>query len=202
MKKLVFCILAGIAVLVGVMLVRAVTLPSRQINPSPAVAIGVDRDRVVARLAQAIQFKTISAQPLDEASSQEFSRLHAFLQRSFPRLHERLSRETVGEHSLLYTWPGKDARLKPMLLMAHMDVVPVDPTTEKSWRHPPFAGTIADGHVWGRGTMDDKASVLGILEAVEHLLNEGFQPERTVYLALGHDEEDRKSTRLNSSHRL
>ena len=73
--------------------------------------------------------------------------------------------------------------------MAHMDVVPVDSTTESSWKTPPFSGAVDDGFVWGRGAMDDKASVLGILEAVELLLNEGFQPERSVYLAFGHDEE-------------
>lgn len=73
--------------------------------------------------------------------------------------------------------------------MAHMDVVPVDSASESLWKHPPFSGAVADGFIWGRGAMDDKGSVLGILEAVEHLLNEGFLPERSVYLAFGHDEE-------------
>jgi carboxypeptidase PM20D1 len=73
--------------------------------------------------------------------------------------------------------------------MAHMDVVPVDPATEKSWTHGPFSGQVTDGYIWGRGTMDDKASVLGILEAAEQLLAEGFKPQRTVFLAFGHDEE-------------
>jgi carboxypeptidase PM20D1 len=76
-----------------------------------------------------------------------------------------------------------------MLLMGHMDVVPPDAPTERQWTHPPFAGQIADGYIWGRGTMDDKVSVLGILEAVEYLLSAGFQPQRTLYLAFGHDEE-------------
>jgi carboxypeptidase PM20D1 len=70
-----------------------------------------------------------------------------------------------------------------------MDVVPVDPSTERGWTYPPFSGRIADGYIWGRGAMDDKISVLGLLEAVEHLLREGFQPQRTIYLAFGHDEE-------------
>jgi carboxypeptidase PM20D1 len=124
-----------------------------------------------------------------ESTTDPLRNFHAFLAKSFPRVHAQLTKEIVNDHSLLYTWKGKDDRLKPILLMAHMDVVPVDPATEKSWTHAPFSGQVADGYVWGRGTMDDKASVLGILEAVERLLADGFQPQRTVYLAFGHDEE-------------
>ncbi|HUO50956.1 MAG TPA: M20/M25/M40 family metallo-hydrolase, partial [Gemmatimonadaceae bacterium] len=71
----------------------------------------------------------------------------------------------------------------------HMDVVPVDPVALAQWHHDPFSGDIAGGFVWGRGTLDDKISVLAELEAVETLLGEGFAPRRTVYLAFGHDEE-------------
>jgi len=95
----------------------------------------------------------------------------------------------MGGHSLLFSWKGKDERLKPVLLMAHMDVVPVDAATESSWHHPPFSGQVADGYIWGRGTMDDKGSVIAILEAAENLLTSGFEPQRTIYLAFGHDEE-------------
>ena len=189
MKKLSLTILGILATLAGVILVRAVTFPSRQLQVGPAQAIAIDRDEAVKRLSEAIQFKTISFQEPTEASAQEFARLHVFLAKSFPRIHQQLTKETVNGHSLLYTWNGKDAHLKPMLLMGHMDVVPVDSPTERQWTHPPFAGEIADGYLWGRGTMDDKVSVLGILEAVEYLLSAGFQPQRTIYLAFGHDEE-------------
>jgi carboxypeptidase PM20D1 len=70
-----------------------------------------------------------------------------------------------------------------------MDVVPVEEMTGAQWAHPPFDGVISEGYVWGRGTMDDKSSVFGILEAAEMLLAEGFEPRRTVYIAFGHDEE-------------
>jgi carboxypeptidase PM20D1 len=73
--------------------------------------------------------------------------------------------------------------------MGHLDVVPIVPGTEAQWSHPPFAGDIADGHVWGRGTLDDKSSVIAVLEAVEKLAGEGYRPRRTIYLAFGHDEE-------------
>src|SRR5207244_2662348 len=113
--------------------------------------------------------------------------LHAYLAERFPRAHQALKRETISDYSLLYTWTGSGDG-KPLLLLAHLDVVPVDPSTESSWEHPPFSGAIADGYVWGRGAVDDKGSALAIMEATEHLLAEGYQPPRTVMLAFGHDE--------------
>jgi carboxypeptidase PM20D1 len=189
MKKISFTFLGILLVASGVLAIRTASFTSRQLQAGPAQAIAIDRDGAVKRLSEAIQFKTISFQEPTEVFVQQFSRLHIFLAKSFPRVHRQLTKETVNGHSLLYTWNGKDAHLKPMLLMGHMDVVPVDAPTERQWTHPPFAGEIADGYIWGRGTMDDKVSVLGILEAVEYLLSAGFQPQRTIYLAFGHDEE-------------
>src|SRR5262249_50686402 len=73
--------------------------------------------------------------------------------------------------------------------MAHQDVVPIAPGTEKDWLHEPFGGAIADGYVWGRGSWDDKGNLLAVLEALEQLVAAGFSPRRTVMLASGHDEE-------------
>ena len=157
--------------------------------PPSAEKLQLDQDEIVTRLSEAIQFKTISFESGTESNTDPFRDFHAFLAKSFPRVHAQLTREVVNDYSLLYTWKGKDDRLKPILLMAHIDVVPVDPDSEKLWTHAPFSGKVADGYVWGRGTMDDKVSVLGILEAVEKLLADGFQPQCTVYLAFGHDEE-------------
>ncbi len=95
----------------------------------------------------------------------------------------------VGGASLLYTWLGRDPSLAPLVLMGHLDVVPVDPGSESEWTYGPFEGVVADGFIWGRGALDNKVNVIAILEAVEALLGEGFTPERSVYLAFGHDEE-------------
>ncbi len=89
-------------------------------------------------------------------------------------MHAVLRREVVGGLSLLYTWPGRDPSRKPILLSAHLDVVPVETETARQWSHPPFSGAVADGHVWGRGTIDDKGAALGVLEAVEVLAARGF----------------------------
>jgi carboxypeptidase PM20D1 len=92
-------------------------------------------------------------------------------------------------HSLLYTWLGSEPSLNPIMLVGHLDVVPVENGTEAAWQEEPFSGRISEGFIWGRGAIDDKSAVVGTLEAVDMLLEEGFRPTRSVYLAFGHDEE-------------
>ena len=194
-KKVRFIIL-GLAVLIlallCVLLVRTAGFTSRQMpqgSVPPANDFSVDRDVIAQHLAEAVQFQTISYQDPARFDEEVFLALHIHLEQTFPRVHSALIKEIIGNFSLLYTWKGRSEELKPILLMAHTDVVPIEPGTEENWDYPPFAGQIAEGFIWGRGAMDDKASVLGILEAVELLLEQGFQPERTVLLAFGHDEE-------------
>jgi carboxypeptidase PM20D1 len=139
----------------------------------------------VDRLAQAIQQQTIASEVPGKTDPAPFRTLHALLEKSFPAVHTRLIREVHGGLSLLYRWQGADPRRGPILLMSHLDVVPV----EGRWLHPPFSGAVADGFIWGRGTLDVKSGALGLLEAVERLLADGFQPACDVYLSLGHDEE-------------
>ena len=189
MKKAALAVLALFSVLIAIVSIRAAGFRSRQIPVDPIQPIAINRDQLAQRLSQAIQFKTISLQNSKDPGAEEFRRFHAFIDQSFPQVARHLKKEIVGGYSLLYGWPGKDPQLKPALMMAHLDVVPVDPATESSWSEPPFSGRIAGGFVWGRGAMDDKVSVLGLLEAVEYLLAKGFQPQRTIYLAFGHDEE-------------
>jgi len=93
----------------------------------------------------------------------------------------------ISEFSLLYTWKGKNSALKPVILMAHMDVVPAGESD--SWQKKPFSGENDGTYIWGRGTLDDKSSMISILEAVEKLISENYQPDRTIYFAFGHDEE-------------
>ena len=189
MKKILAFLGLAILVLAAILLVRASTLESRQIKAEPVTDLGVDAKAAAQRLAGAVRFPTISHEGGQNVEAQAFLGLHRYLQASFPRVHQALRREVVAGYSLLYTWPGWKPDLPPILLMSHLDVVPVEPGTEKQWTHPPFSGAIADGYIWGRGTLDDKVSVLGVLEGVEMLLAQGFQPERTVLLAFGHDEE-------------
>ena len=158
--------------------------PSAAPAPETAVPPGA-----AERLAGAVRIPTISADDPAAFDGKAFLSLHAYLQEAFPRAHAYLRREVVGGHSLLYTWQGSDTSLDPILFAGHLDVVPVEPGTERTWQQDPFGGRIIDGHVWGRGAIDNKSAVVGTLEAVEMLLAGGFQPARTVYLAFGHDEE-------------
>lgn len=188
MKRIFLILGAALLLLIAVLLIRTATVKSRQIEVQPVTDLTVDADAAAQRLAAAIRFPTVSHED-GRVEAAAFQDLHRFLEQSFPRVHASLVRELVAGYSLLYTWKGTDPRLPPILLMSHMDVVPVEPGTEKDWTHPAFSGVIRDGYIWGRGALDDKAGVLGILEAVETLLAKGFQPERTVLLAFGHDEE-------------
>jgi len=155
-----------------------------------ALLAGTDIPPVSAQhLSAAIRFRTVSHQDAAQNDQQQWRDLRDFLERTYPATHRALKRELVNGDGLLYTWPGSDPAARPILLMAHQDVVPVEPGTESTWRYPPFDGTIAEGFVWGRGALDDKGSLILIMEAVESLLADGFQPRRTVYLASGFDEE-------------
>ena len=184
----VLAVIAVVVLLIAVILVRTLLFKSRQVEVDPVTDIPVNKE-AAQHLGKAIQFETVSHQDPALFDKKEFLGLHDYLKKTFPRVHSELMREVVSEYSLLYTWKGTNPELKPMLLMAHLDVVPVEPGTEKEWVHPPFSGEIADKFIWGRGSMDIKCGVFGILEAVESLLNEGVTPARTVYLAFGHDEE-------------
>ena len=178
-----------LAVLGAVLLVRAATVRSRQPQAGPAEPLSIDVAAAAERLAGAVRIPTVAAENAADGPATGFAALHAHLERSFPLAHAALKRENVGSGALLYTWPGTDSALAPVVLMGHMDVVPVEAGTEAAWAQPPFGGRVAGGFVWGRGTLDDKVTVLGVLEAVEALTLEGYRPHRTVLLAFGADEE-------------
>lgn len=187
-KKLLLLAGAALGLLAAVVLVRTARFRSVEsvVAPAPVAAIPAG---AAERLAGSLRIRTISHADPAALDGAAFQAMHAYLQAQFPRAHAQLRRETVATHSLLYTWQGSDPSLKPVLLMGHLDVVPVEAGTEGSWEEEPFSGRIADGFIWGRGAIDNKSAVVGLIEAVEMLVAEGFRPARTVYLAFGHDEE-------------
>jgi len=148
--------------------------------------VQVDEQQVAEHLAASVRCKTV---PLDETGTPDppaFQQLHQMLAETYPLVHQKLRREVVNGYSLVYIWQGSRSDLEPVMLMAHQDVVSADPT---EWTHPPFEGKIVDGFIWGRGTLDIKNQLIGIMEAAETLLKQGFRPERTILFGLGHDEE-------------
>lgn len=185
-------LLALVSVLVAIVLVRTFTYKGPATTGEPvkiAVAQTVDANRAAGNLAAAIRIRTVRHQDPAQDELAEWARLHAFLQTAYPRAHAVMRRETAAFETLIYTWQGSDASLAPIILMAHQDVVPVTPGSEKDWKHPPFDGVIAEGAVWGRGAIDDKGSLIPLFEAMETLATQGFQPRRTIILVLGGDEE-------------
>lgn len=188
-KRILLGVMGLLAVVTAVLVVRTLRFTSRQDRGVQHVTVPVDSAAALERFAGALRFETVSYQERSRTDSVAFRSLHSYLAETYPLVHSSLSRETVAALSLLYRWEGRDPDARPVLLMGHLDVVPVIPGTEGDWTHPPFAGEIVDGYVWGRGALDDKSTVISILEAVESLVANGYQPDRTVYLAFGHDEE-------------
>jgi carboxypeptidase PM20D1 len=171
-----------------VMFVRAFAVPAAGKPGQPlaeedlAAGAGIED-----RLAALLRFPTVSSWEAAAEDEGAFRALVAALPGLYPKAHAALRREEVGDRGLLYSWEGSEPGLAPVILCAHYDVVPAEDAA--SWRHAPFAGEIAEGAVWGRGSQDIKVMMACALEAVERLLARGFRPRRGVYLAFGGDEE-------------
>jgi carboxypeptidase PM20D1 len=195
MRILLKSVLLALLLLTLVVLTRALLIAPPLLNTQPVeLPAGLDAQRAAQSLSAAIQLPTLSLQEGADAqalaaSSAAFAQMQQWLAEHYPRLSAAVIAEPTGSASLLLRWPGQDRQLPPVLLMAHMDVVPVAPDSVSQWQYPPFAGQIADGFVWGRGALDSKGSMVAMLEAAEALLTQGFTPQRDVLLAFGHDEE-------------
>ncbi|CAE7137047.1 unnamed protein product [Rhizoctonia solani] len=126
-----------------------------------------------------------------------FYKLSEHLLKTYPKVHATLTQTRINTHALLYHWPGSDTSLKPILLTAHQDVVPVEPDTASSWVHPPYSGHYDGTWVWGRGSADDKSGLVGIMVTLERLIESGFKPKRGILVGFGIDEESTGSYGAN-----
>src|SRR5262249_18677576 len=131
-------------------------------------AYQIDVNTAAQHLSEAVRFNTVSLVNANDDRS-TFLRFQAWMQTTYPSFHAIAKRELINGLGLLYTWQGSDAGQPPILLLAHQDTVPVPPDTRAQWQVDPFAGVIRDGAVWGRGAIDDKASLVTILEAADML---------------------------------
>jgi carboxypeptidase PM20D1 len=194
-KNLLIALLAVILCMPGAVPLHAQEnrqFNSLQMKDVALVEVTVDVNAAAERLAGGIKFKTISNQDRNDFDVAAFEGYHAYLEKTYPKVHKVMKKEKLGDprsYSLLYTWEGKNLDLPPVLFYAHMDVVPVPDDTLAKWSVDPFAGTISDGYIWGRGVLDDKGQLQGMLEAAEMKIQEGWQPSRTIYFLFGQDEE-------------
>ncbi len=183
-----------IAVFVTIIIVRTLTY-GKSANTSEVSLPDIppiSAENAARHLGEVIQFRTVTIAPGDPRPGLEkpWLELHEWLKTTYPEVHRLAELEIVpGGLSLLYTWAGSDRTLEPILLMAHQDVVPVNIGTESDWDASPFSGTIKNGYVYGRGAIDDKGGLVGIMEALEALASNGFSPKRTIHILFGHDEE-------------
>jgi carboxypeptidase PM20D1 len=187
-KRTLFFSLVAVLILATVLLVNTFRFVSKQV-PVSTLPPPKASDESINHFHQAISFRTISYSDSSLLDSSQFLGFHKFLEATYPLVHKTLACERVRKYSLLYTWEGKNQQLNPIVLMAHQDVVPIEEATKTMWTVDPFAGEIKNNFIWGRGTTDDKINLISIFESVEKLLKENFQPDRTIYLAFGHDEE-------------
>jgi carboxypeptidase PM20D1 len=183
-------LLVLILFVMAVILFRTARFPKMSDPIEPAPPLEIDAELVAEHIGRAAQHQTTSSTDPAHTNRIAFLTLQRELEGMFPKLHATLKRETLNDLTLLYTWEGKNRDLEPILLSGHLDVVPAETTGPAGeWIYPPFSGQVAEGFVWGRGTLDTKGSVVAAMEAVEYLIKDFFEPERTVYLAFGHDEE-------------
>lgn len=181
-----FCAGILLCAVIHTVLVPAPTRPAA-CTESDEEYISDAKRNLSGRLAHALTIPTITRGAHDY-DAEPLLQFHRFIKTSFPHIHSSpwVTAEVVANYSLLYVVHGSDPNLTPYLLCGHLDVVPV---AAENWLRPPFGGEINDGEIWGRGAIDAKHIVMGIMEALEFLLERGHRPKRTIYVAFGHDEE-------------
>jgi carboxypeptidase PM20D1 len=191
MKKILLSITALVVMTLVIVVFRAITVfENNQYQVTqPLTPITLDESAVIDRFSQALQIPTISYDDSSKLDHAAFQAFHQHLAQYFPLTHAKTQLTKFNNYSLVYHLKGQNPQLKPALFMGHMDVVPVDEQTKDQWLQPPFSGKVVDGVVWGRGAIDDKVSVLALMESLEWFLAKDKIPQRDIYFAFGHDEE-------------
>jgi len=178
-------LLFGFLLLAITVLLRAAVFRPKPQKEVPRQEISFDRDAAVFALQQLVRCRTVSCTDPALEDEEEFEKFRALLPQLYPEVFRVCTVQRFPGRALLFRWPGKLPG-DPTVLMAHYDVVSVE---EESWEKPPFAGIIEDGVLWGRGTLDTKVTLNGILSAACHLITKGFQPQRDIYFAFSGGEE-------------
>ncbi|MCB7302873.1 M20 family peptidase [Bariatricus massiliensis] len=182
---ILWIVLAVIAVFLVILLARAAAFkPKEEIKPSGKKP-ELDEQKIVEHMAEMIRCRTISYNDEKLIEQKEFEKFRELLPVLYPKVHETCRREFAGINGMLYHWKGKSEE-EPVVLMSHYDVVPVE---ESQWEKPAFEGIVEDGVLWGRGTLDTKGTLCGIMEAAEKLIAEGFTPSHDIYFAFSGQEE-------------
>ena len=180
-----FVILAILAAFLAVVLIRTAQFKPKAQPAISTEEVTFDKDAAVRNLAELVRCKTISYSDSSLEDDAEFEKFIAKLPGLYPNVFKTCEFSQFPDRALLFRWPGKCAG-DAAVMMAHYDVVPVN---EENWEKPPFDAIIENGVMWGRGTLDTKATFNGVLFAADHLIASGFVPEHDVYFAFSGGEE-------------
>lgn len=178
-------ILALIAAFLAVVLVRAAMFKPKDGAKRELEEVEFDRAAAVDALGELVRCRTVSYNDPSLEDDVEFEKLIGKLPELYPNVIKTCPMQRFEDRGLLLRWQGRGVG-KPSVLMAHYDVVPVE---EENWTHPAFDAEIADGVMWGRGTLDTKVTFNGILSAAENVIKQGFTPENDIYFAFSGGEE-------------
>ena len=181
-----------IVALVVIVIIKTYTFPFQKINPPGEKFSFTDiSENSIRRFAEGLKIPTVSSTIYEETNFEPFDQFKTHLLQAYPEIYRVMETYTVNGYGLVFRWKGNNPKLNPILFLSHYDVVPPgdDPNGPEGWEYPPFSGAIADGKIHGRGAIDMKGMLFGILEAADQLISEGFTPERDIWFAFGHDEE-------------
>ena len=182
---ILYLLLGALAAFIIVIVARAAAFTPKEQPQLQIEDVKIDADHAAESLAMMVRCKTVSNRDKSLQDEREFEKFRELLKTRFPLVHSTCTLERVGDTGLLYKWAGRGGN-QPTVLMAHYDVVPV---VEEQWQKPPFEGIIEDGVLWGRGTIDTKVTLCGVMESAEILLGEGYVPESDIYFAFSGQEE-------------
>lgn len=170
---------------IGIIIIRASLFRPRIRTTVITEKLSLNEKGIVQNMADMIRCKTVSHREEDKVNREEFLKFLRLLEERYPLIHKNCECEHLGKTGLLYHWKGKTEG-NPVILMAHYDVVPAN---DSAFSKPPFGGVIEDGMIWGRGTLDTKGTLCGVMEAAQHLMSQGFVPDSDIYFSFSGEEE-------------
>lgn len=177
--------MGAVLLIVLTLLIRALKFKALEEKEVDEFSVDVDKDEIVSRFVEMIKLKTVSYKDRSMEDKEEFEKFRQLLTRNYPKVNAECSLNYIGRTGVLYHWKGKNSD-KAVVFMAHYDVVPAN---EEQWEKGAFSGLVKEGYIWGRGTLDTKGTLCGIMEAAEILIGDGYLPENDIYLSFSGDEE-------------
>ena len=181
-----YIFLSVVALFLTVLIVRTLSFKPKENAKVFSEEITLNEEKIIENLRTLVRFKTVSYRDSSLEDDAEFEALLSELPKLYPNVYKTCTQTLMEDRGVLIHWKGKDDQKEPAVMMAHYDVVPVN---EERWDKPPFEAILEDGVIWGRGTLDTKVTVNGILSAADKLISEGFVPEGDIYFAFSGGEE-------------